>query len=184
MSNDPTSRAGLPILTSVAIVAILVVVSILLFVTVYLVFPEHDHFTALLLIGILALAFALVAYLLQATSASPIGPRALAWGYLGMGFATLFITLAAAPDPDVGSVPRLIGLLVVVLLLAIALAFIGWRSRSVAAERHRSAAREEWTQHPPPSAFTYATAQAAPTVVPPGASEGSAPNGSGRPGGP
>ncbi len=150
--------APMRIAASVLLV-VLAVIAVLIFVGIYLIFPQDQHFNALILIGVLALVFALVAYLLESLSRDPIFQRALAWGFMGMGFAVLLLTLVFAPDPDgdVTFLTRLGGVVGVLIVLAITIVGILWRGRERASEGARRKKREAWEAQTPASAFSYST---------------------------
>src|SRR5208282_3649933 len=73
------------------------VAAALLFALIYITVPQNHEFTALLLIGVVALLFALVCYLAESASRDPAAQRSLAWGFLAMGFATLFLSVGLGP---------------------------------------------------------------------------------------
>jgi MFS family permease len=135
------------------VAAILLVVGILLFYGIYLVVTSH--FYALLTIGILAVVFALVAYLLESISRQPSVQRAAAWGFYGMGFAILLLTIGLNPGTTLSAGWQITGLILVLVLLAASIAGVGWRFRSGASEQSRQAEHSNWQARPPPSAFSY-----------------------------
>src|SRR5271157_1521722 len=116
--------------------ALFLVVAILLFIAIYFALPDNQHYGALLLIGVLSLVFALACYFAEALSREPTSQRSLAWGFFGMGFTVLVLTV----------------------VLAIAVAFIVWRTRAVRATENQMVSRAAWRNEPAPSAFTYGTA--------------------------
>jgi len=155
-----------------------VLVAALLFYGIYLVFPQNHEFTALLLIGSISLVFALGCYLSESISRDPTAQRSLAWAFLAMGFATLFLTVGLGPTYGVEStLNMIIGLIVLIVLLMITIALIAWRMRGVDQTAHREVARQAWQKEVPVSALSYSTANSpsVPTTVPP------PPTGTGRP---
>ena len=150
--------------------AIFLVVAAILFYLVYLALPSSQHFYGLLWIGILALIFAVVCYLAESLSRDPAAQRSLAWGFFGMGFAVLFLTIGLAPSYGVSlGTWQLIGLLVTAIALGISIALVGWRLRAVQATQSREAVRDQWRERPAPSAFSYAAANSpsVPQTAPP-----------------
>jgi hypothetical protein len=142
----------------------------LLFYAIYLVFPAQQHFGALLLIGSLALVFAVACYLVESLSRDPAAQRSLAWAFMAMGFATLFLSVGLGNYYGLESVTSMLtGLIVLILLLIIAVAGIAWRMRAVAADRPREAARTAWRSEAPVSALSYSTANSpnVPATPPP-----------------
>ncbi len=146
-------------LGAAVVLAIFLLVAVLIFVSIYLFLPQDSHFLALLLIGVLSLSLAFGAYFAQALSADPIAQRSLAYGFSGMGFAILLLTLTLAPSSTAGLFDRIVGILVVLVLLGIAAAAMVWSRRSAQAERRREGSREAWRSNAPPSAFEYTTAK-------------------------
>jgi peptidoglycan/LPS O-acetylase OafA/YrhL len=144
-----------------ALLAVLVVAAAIVFALIYITNPQNDHFNGLLSIGTLALIFALVCYLAEAISVQPIVQRGLAWGFMAMGFATLILTEAVAPDPATNPLDRIWSLLLILILLAIVIAGIAWRGRA------KSFEDRQWAGRPAPSAFQYSTAQAPRASAPP-----------------
>ncbi|HTW40388.1 MAG TPA: hypothetical protein VMF04_06015 [Thermoplasmata archaeon] len=150
--------------------AIFLVVAAILFYLVYLALPSSQHFYGLLWIGILALIFAVVCYLAESLSRDPAAQRSLAWGFFGMGFAVLFLTIGLAPSYGVSlGTWQLIGLLLTAIALGISIALVGWRLRAVQATQSREAVRDQWRERPAPSAFSYAAANSpsVPQTAPP-----------------
>ncbi len=149
----PTGWSG------VVLTAIFVVVAAILFYLIYLAFPASQHFYGLVWIGILALIFAIVSYLAESFSREPTAQRSLAWGFFGMGFAVLFLTIGLAPSYGISLGDwQLIGLLLTAIALGVSIALIGWRLRAVQSTAAREAVREQWRERPAPSAFSYAAA--------------------------
>lgn len=176
MSSTTLPRVRRLPIGALLLTAILVIAAALIFTAIYFVLPENGHFNGLLVIGILSLVFALLAYLSQAVSTDALVQRSLAWGFLGLGFTTLFLTIGLATNPEWSPMARLVALIVLLVLLAIAVAGILWRTRSVAMEEKRVEARQTWARTPPLSAFQYSSAAPAapvdttsPPTVPPGA---------------
>lgn len=153
MANPPPARGGSS-MAGALIGIILLAVSALLFAAIY--FVVADHFWAFVAIGILALVFALGAYLSQAATAGGGIGGVVAYGYLGFGFALLVgdLVVLAAPGPG-----QFIGLAVVLLLVAVAIGLIAWRRRAVPATQMRLTERAAWAARPAGSAFDYPTAQ-------------------------
>jgi hypothetical protein len=169
-----------PVLTG-----LFLVIAVVLFSLVYVILPGSMHFYGLLWIGILALIISLVCYLAESLARDPSYQRSLAWGFFGLGFAVLYLTIGLAPSYGVtiGSAWQLTGLLVTTIVLAIAVVGVTWRMRSVAAVQPRAAAREEWRERPAPSAFSYAAANS-PAVPATAAPPPPPPSGSSPPRGP
>jgi hypothetical protein len=142
-----------------AIVAVLAIVGALLFSAIFLVLPGNGHFYALITIGILSLVFALGSYLAQAIAPDPTMPRALAWGFAGLGYALLLGSVLVNPTTVLNFLAQIVILIVVLLFLVVTLVGAYWRYRTVAVEHVRLERREGWTQSTPPSALDYAAAQ-------------------------
>jgi MFS family permease len=159
------------------VAAILLVVGILLFYGIYLV--VSSHFYALLTIGILAVVFALVAYLSESISRQPSVQRAAAWGFYGLGFAVLLLTIGLNPGSTLSTGWQITGLIIVLVLLAASIAGVGWRFRAVASEQGRQIEHGNWQARTPPSAFSYTaggpTNPPVATTPPPGGSPPSRP---------
>ena len=151
--------------------ALFLVIAALLFAAIFYTLPStNNHFTALIAIGIVALFFSLGSYLAEAASREPTIQRALAWGFFGMGFAVLIVSVALGPTYGaLSTVGSLVGLVVTLAALFIAVGLMMWRIRAVARTAAREAPREAWRQEPTPSALTYSTATSAsvPVVTPP-----------------
>jgi len=165
MMTTPRTR-GTAALSGVLLAIILLAIAALLFVLIYLALPGDGHLGALLWIGVLALIFAGGTYLGRALTDDP-GPLRLAtFGFLGLGFAVLLLSIGVGPDPDgvVSTLARIVGLIIVLLALAGVVAFAMWRSGSGERELQRQEHREAWDRSTPPSAFDYAAAQ---QVAPP-----------------
>lgn len=173
----PSRIAGL------LVAAILLVAAAVLFVGIYLLFPANGHALALLVIGILGVVFAALAYLLESISREPSTQRALAWGFYAFGFAVLFLTLGLNPAAYLSLSDQVVGLVVTLVVLAASVALIAWRYRSVAAEAPSESERAAWRASTPASAFDYSTAHApsAPTSSPPPSSPPSPPPSTGGP---
>ncbi|HXQ93629.1 MAG TPA: hypothetical protein VN864_00445 [Thermoplasmata archaeon] len=144
---------------AIAILGIFVVVAALLFLAIYLALPGNQHFYALVTIGILALVFALGAYLAQAILPDPLVARSLSWGFAGLGFFLLLGTLVTNPASTLGALSQIFALIVVLLFLAAALAGAYWRSWTVASTKARVEQRAVFQSQPPRSALDYSTAQ-------------------------
>ncbi len=162
------NRWGPWLLTGLFLVA-----AVILFLLVYEALPANQHFDALIVIGVLALFLALGSYLAESFSREPTAQRSLAWGFFGMGFAVLFLTVGLGPTYGVLNVTgQLFGLLILVVALIVAVVFIGWRGRALRATENEEVSRAAWRQETPPNAFTYAAANSpsVPTTAPPPAS--------------
>lgn len=135
------------------------VIAALLFYIFYAAFPQSQHFWGLIWIGILAIILALASYLAESASRDPTYQRSLAWGFFGMGFAVLFLTIGLAPSYGISlGLWQYIGLLLVVIALAVSVGGIIWRQRALQRTTRREAVREQWRDRPAPSAFSYAAA--------------------------
>ena len=159
---------------------VMLAVAALLFVGIYVALPQNDHFFGLVTIGILSLVFAVASYFGSALSREPGMARLATYGFLGMGFAVLLLTISLAPGNPLTLVAQLIGLVFVLLALAAVIGFAWWRAGTQGREAQRVQRRQEWAASPPPSAFDYAAAQKAPTVTPQSPPGGAPPS---RPGG-
>jgi len=140
--------------------ALFVVFAVVVFLLIYFAFTANQHYTALLLIGIVSLFFALGSYLAESLSRVPSYQRSLAWGFFGMGFAVLFLTVGLGPYyvSSITTVDQLAGLAVLVAVLIISVALIAWRVRAVRATENREVPRAAWRAETAPSAFSYAAA--------------------------
>lgn len=175
-SPAPGARQGF---SALLLTILFVVAAALFFFGVYLALPGDQHFGALLVIGTLALIFAVISYLAESLSRDPSAQRSLAWAFLGMGFATLFFTVGLGSYYGVETMlTMVVGLVVLLLLLIVAVTGVAWRLRTVAAEAPRQAARATWRAEAPVSALSYASANSptvpstppAPTTTPGGSS--------------
>ncbi len=165
----PPAPSTARLLGAALLTGLLLVAAGLLFAALYVVLPAQHHYGALLAIGVLSLFFALGAYLAESLSRNPAAQRALAWGFFGMGFAVLLVTVALGPMYGALTVlGQLLGLLITVLALVIAIAFIAWRARTVEATARRLAMRAAWQSSQPASALDYpaATGPSVPQVPP------------------
>lgn len=144
---------------------LLLAIAALLFIGIYYALPQADHFFALITIGFLSLVFALGGYLGQALTRDPTPTRLATYGFLGMGFAVLLLTIILAPGNPLTVLLQIVGLVLVLLLLAGVAAFAWWRAGTLGREARRVERRQEWASAPAPSAFSYAAAQKAP--IPP-----------------
>jgi hypothetical protein len=139
--------------------ALFLVAAALLFALIYVGMPAHQHYEGLLLIGVLSLFLSLGSYLAESFSREPTAQRSLAWGFFGLGFAVLFLTIGLGPYYGLlSTVYQLFGLLLTVIVLIVAVALIGWRGRAVRATQNRQVPRQAWRNEPAPSAFSYAAA--------------------------
>jgi len=148
------------------------VLAVVFFLLLYYLFPANQHYTALLLIGVFALIFALGSYLAESLSRNPSYQRSLAWGFFGMGFSVLFLTVGLGPYyniPGTGTVEALASLVILLVVLIVTVALIGWRVRAVRATANQQVPRAEWRSETAPSAFSYAAGHSpgAPTSSPP-----------------
>lgn len=159
-ATSPPPRSETVTKWSALVLGILLAVAAgLLFTAIYVALPVPHHYFALIAIGILSLFFSFGSYLAEAFSRRPVAQRALAWGFFGMGFAILLVTIALGPMYGVLSfLAELVSLFVVILALIVAVVFIGWRMRSQAATEERLARRAAWQGTNPPSALDYAAA--------------------------
>ena len=156
--------------SGLVLTVLFLVVAAVLFAAIYLSLPGQQHYWALILIGILSLVFAIGSYLLESLSREPTAQRSLAWGFFGMGFAVLFLTVGLAPTYGLlTAVLALYSLLILLVVLVIAVALIVWRGRAVRATENQQVSRAAWRNEPAPSAFSYATANApsVPSTAPP-----------------
>jgi hypothetical protein len=161
-SNGARVRISAAVLT-----LILLVIAGLLFLGIFLALPAEQHFSALLFIGGLSLLFALLSYFAQGFAREPVVQRSLTWGFLGMGFATLFLTVSFAQNPEVAFFPwRFGGLILLMILLAGVIGFAAWRARTLGEEHSRLRSRQSWDSRPAPSAFDYPAAKGAPVSSP------------------
>jgi len=145
--------------SGLVLTVLFLVIAAVLFYLIYIAFPASQHFYGLLWIGILALVFAIVCYFAESFSRDPSAQRSLAWGFFGMGFAVLFLSIGLAPSYGISLGDwQLIGLLLTAIALAVSIALIGWRLRAVQSTATREAVREQWKERPAPSAFSYAAA--------------------------
>jgi type IV secretory pathway VirB3-like protein len=153
-------------------------VAALVFAAVYLTLTTDQHFWALITIGILSLIFAVGCFLMEAMSRDPSAQRSLAWGFFGMGFAVLLLTIGLGPTYGVlGTVWMLWGLVIVVAVLIVAIALIAWRGRALTATVNQQVSRGAWRNESAPSAFSYAAANSpsVPSTAPPPPASGPSP---------
>ena len=165
--SAPRARYGGWLLT-----ALFLVIAAVLFFAIYLAIPQPSgtHYNALLFIGVLSLILALTSYLAESFSRDPTAQRSLAWAFFGMGFAVLLLSVGLGPSYGITTMLQAIeGLLVVLVVLAITIALIVWRTRAVSATKTEMVSRDAWKREPAPSAFTYASANApsVPATSPP-----------------
>jgi peptidoglycan/LPS O-acetylase OafA/YrhL len=150
--------------------ALFLALAVVVFLLLYLSFTNDQHYTALILIGIVSLIFALGSYLAESLSRSPSYQRSLAWGFFGMGFSVLFLTVGLGPYYNITTtIEALEGLLVLLVVLIITVALIAWRVRAVRATENQQVPRAGWRSETAPSAFSYAAANSpsVPTTAPP-----------------
>lgn len=146
-------------ISGLLLAAVLGVVALLLFVLVYVSLPSNDHVGGYLAMGVLALLLALAGYFVSPFSTDARSLRLAAGGLGAVGFALLIGALLFAPSPDISFLGRIVGLIVVLLVLAIALAGTAWRFRGAAAEAVRAEGRAAWASRPPMNALDYPAAQ-------------------------
>lgn len=155
---------------SALITTILLVAAAILFIGIFLVFPGSGHAFALLLIGILGVIFAVIAYLLESVSREkePTYQRATAWAFYAFGFAVVLLTLGLNPTGYLTTLYQVLGLVITLVLLAGSIALISWRYRTVEEVPPEEKQRAQWRATPPTSALDYGTAKlpAAPATAP------------------
>ena len=167
----PPGRPAAARWSGALIAALLLVAAGLLFAAIYLALPSYHHYYALIAIGILALVFGAVSYFAEAFSRNPVAQRSAAWGFFGMGFAVLIVSIVLGPSYGVlSTIGELISLVVVILVLVVAVALAAWRARSTAATQERLAKRAAWQNAPASSALDYAAAHAPSVPQVPGSS--------------
>jgi hypothetical protein len=156
--------------------ALFLILAVVVFLLLYEVFTANQHFTALLLIGVFSLIFALGCYLAESLSRDPNYQRSLAWGFFGMGFAVLFLTIglgqAYLGSGVITTVEQLAALVVLLIVLIVTVALIAWRARAVRATENQQIPRAGWRSETAPSAFSYAAANSpsVPWTAPPASS--------------
>lgn len=143
----------------VAVIA-LAAAAALVFVLIWLILPQDNHYLALATIGVLSLFLALGTTIGRAFTRADLGLKMLSWGFVGLGFALLIGSLVLAGSQSIiGTVFELVGLVLVVLLLAIVAGLAAWGSGSAMMAQRREMRREAWKASPPASAFDYTTAR-------------------------
>ncbi|MCI4358902.1 MAG: hypothetical protein L3J95_00515 [Thermoplasmata archaeon] len=147
-----------PSLLRGALAIVLAAIAAIVFLLVYLGLPGNDHVGALLSIGVLSLVFALVTYFGQSLSSSAGPIEAVSWGFTGLGFGLLLLTLGFAPASTMSFTGRLLGFLVVLIGLALVIVIAGWRWRGRALDTARAAEHTAWTRRPPTNALDYPAA--------------------------
>lgn len=175
------SQRGVGTLSGVLIAGLMLAVAVLIFFGIYLSMPQNQHFYALLWIGVLGLVFGFATYFAQAFLRDPAPARFATFGFVGMGFTVLFLTVLIAPGNPFTLGSQLAALVVLILLLIAVVAFAMWRARELGREARRSERRQEWTASPPASALDYPAARAA--AAPPAATPTSSGSPPSRPGG-
>jgi MFS family permease len=161
MSGPSSAMQPVPTRWSGAVLSgLFLVIAVVLFLFLYYAFPSDQHYTALLLIGVFSLIFAVGCYLAESFSRDPSYQRSLAWGFFGMGFAVLFLTVGLGPYyiSGITVVEQLAGLLVLLVVLIVSVFLIGWRTRALRATENQQIPRAAWRNEPAPSAFSYAAA--------------------------
>ena len=181
MANPPSTLQRVPDKWSgMLLTALFLVAAVLLFALIYVALPSHQHFWALILIGVVALFLSLGSYLAEALSREPTAQRSLAWGFFGLGFAVLFLTIGLGPYYGLlSTVYTLLGLLLTVAALIITVALIAWRGRAVRRTENREVSRQAWRDETAPSAFQYAAANSpsVPEAAPAPGDKGAPPGG-------
>jgi MFS family permease len=152
--------------------ALFLALAVMVFLALFFTFPANQHYSALLLIGVLCLVFAFFSYLAESLSREPTAQRSLAWGFFGMGFSVLYLTVILGPYYISGiltPIAQLTTIIFLTVVLAVAVVGIVWRMRAVRATENEMVSRASWRNEPAPSAFSYATAKspAVPEVGPP-----------------
>ncbi|MGB7124574.1 MAG: hypothetical protein WBE40_06965 [Thermoplasmata archaeon] len=170
-SAAPPSRARW---SGAVLTVLFLVIGVLLFYLIYVSLPQNQHFYGLIWIGIVALLIAIICYLAESLSRDPTAQRSLAWGFFGMGFAVLFLSIGLAPSYGISlGLWQAVGLLLTAIALAVSIALVAWRIRAVESTAQREGVREQWRERPAPSAFSYAAANSpsvpssAPAASPP-----------------
>ena len=161
MATTPPAMQRVPTKWSAPLLsALFLIFAVIVFLLLYYAFPQNYHYTALLLIGFVSLLFALGCYLAESFSRNPAAQRSLAWGFFGMGFAVLFLSVGLGPYyvSSITTVDQLAGLAVLVAVLIVTVALIAWRVRAVRATENQQVPRAAWRSEPAPSAFSYSAA--------------------------
>lgn len=172
MSATPPAMQPVPTKWSGALLtALFLVLAVVIFLLLYYTFTADQHYTALLLIGVVSLIFALGCYLAESLSRNPSYQRSLAWGFFGMGFAVLFLTVGLGPYyiSSISTTDQLTGLAILLVVLIITVALIAWRIRAVRTTQNQQIPRASWRSEAAPSAFSYAAAKSpsVPSTAPP-----------------
>lgn len=177
-SPAPPSAARSTKWSGAILTLLFLVIAALMFYAVFLLFPGSSHFYGLIWIGILALILAVASFLAESASRDPTYQRSLAWGFAGLGFAVLYLTLGLAPSYGVSlGLWQYVGLIFTTVAVALWVGLLAYRQRSVAATAARETPRAEWRSRPAPSAFSYAAANSpgVPATAPPPPSTNEAP---------
>ncbi|HEV2449412.1 MAG TPA: hypothetical protein VGU43_03255 [Thermoplasmata archaeon] len=164
MSASASSSAGR--LSTFAALGAVFGVAVLTFVIAWLAFPGQNHYGALLVIGALALVYAVLSYFVRAFAVDPTPLRAASWGFYGLGAAVLLLAITVDAPPGTGIIAQLVGVIVVLIVLFVGFAGAAWRGRATASDRSRADRQAAWRQQPVASAFSYSTANP-PAVGPP-----------------
>ncbi|MGD0588896.1 MAG: hypothetical protein ABSA63_08925 [Thermoplasmata archaeon] len=182
MTTTPSAMQPVPTKWSgMLLTALFLVLAVVVFLLIYYSFTANQHFLALLLIGVVSLLFALGCYLAESLSRDPSYQRSLAWGFFGMGFAVLFLTIGLGQyylgSGVISTVAQLAAFTVLLVVLIVSVALIAWRVRAVRATANQQVSRASWRQEPAPSAFSYGAAKSpsVPVVAPPPSSPPSNP---------
>jgi hypothetical protein len=152
-------------------------IAVITFVIAWLASPGQNHYGALILIGILALIYSLLTYLVRAFTIDPTPLQGAGWGFYGLGAAVLILAVVFDAPPGSSIIGQLLGVIVVLIVLFVGFLGAAWRSRTNASDRNRAQGREAWRQQPVSSAFSYGTANPPAVGTPPAA--GSPPSGPG-----
>jgi hypothetical protein len=177
-SANPMTAPSRARWSGAVLTVIFLVIAVLLFYLIYIALPQNQHFWGLLWIGILALILAILCYVAESFSRDPSAQRSLAWGFFGMGFAVLFLTIGLAPSYGISlGIWQIVGLLLTAIALGVSIALVGWRLRALQSTAQRVTVRDQWQERPAPSAFSYAAANSpnVPSTAPPPSSSPSNP---------
>jgi hypothetical protein len=139
-------------------------VAALIFFGIYLVLPAQHHFWALIAIGIVSLFFGLFSYAARSLSRQASIQQGFAWGFAAFGLAVMFLSVLAFPmlypnDSPLSQIGEVVALILLVLVLVVLVVGSRWRAGGEQSDARRDEARAAWQSRPPPSAFSYATAQ-------------------------
>jgi hypothetical protein len=147
--------------SAIVLTVVFLALAVLIFVALYFTLPDNEHYGALLLIGVLSLVFALCSYLAEAFSRDPAAQRSLAWGFFGMGFTVLYLTVILGPfyiNGILTPIEQLTTVIVLTVVLAVSIVGVVWRMRAVRATENEMVSRAAWRNEPAPSALSYGAA--------------------------